>query len=83
MREKGKSGMEDLIEEIRELHQINIYSVDENWCIQLFNLDVCPNDYDVQPCPEFECVFETSGGDLYNVLSDALEWAQNQVRNIN
>ncbi|HFU7058227.1 TPA: hypothetical protein ACGN81_005333 [Bacillus cereus] len=49
--------MEELIKELWELHQINIYSVDGNWCIQLFDLDVCPNDYDIQPCPEFECVF--------------------------
>lgn len=75
--------MEELIKKIRELHQMSINSVDENWSIHLYELDVCPNDYDVQPCPEFECVFETSGDDLYNVLSDALEWAQNQVRNIN
>ncbi|PIE91741.1 hypothetical protein CO726_30525 [Bacillus fungorum] len=73
--------MEELIKELRELHQINIYSVDENWCIQLFDLDVCPNDYDVQPCPEFECVFETSGKVLTNVLSDALVWAKDQLEN--
>lgn len=52
--------MEELIKKLRELHQINIYSVNEDWCIQLFDLDVCPNDYDVQPCREFECVYETS-----------------------
>ncbi|BCC54937.1 hypothetical protein [Bacillus cereus] len=75
--------MEELLKGLRELHQINIYSVDENWCIQLFDLDVCPNDYGVQPCPEFECVFETSGNVLYDVLSDALEWAKEQLENQN
>lgn len=72
--------MEELIQKLRELHQMDIYTVDENWCIQLFELDVCANDYDVQPCQRFECVFETSGTVLYNVLSDALEWAEDRQR---
>ncbi|MED4600106.1 hypothetical protein P9314_05200 [Paenibacillus validus] len=72
--------MEELIKKLRGLHQIQIYTVNEHWCIQLFDLDVCANDYDVQPCPKFECVFETSGTVLYNVLSDALEWAEEHLR---
>lgn len=72
--------MEKLINKLRELHQIDIYSVNDGWCVQLFDLDVCPNDYDVQPCPKFQCVFETSGKVLYKVLLEALEWAKERLQ---
>lgn len=74
--------MEELIRRLRELHQMNIYTVDENWCIQLFELDVCANDYDVQPCPKFESIYETNGTDLQKVLVAALEWADNRIRRV-
>lgn len=67
--------MEELIKRIRELHQLDIYTVNEQWCIQLFHLDVCAND-------EEDCIHENSGTVLWNVLSDALEWAQDRQRQV-
>lgn len=60
---------------------MDIYTVGEHWCIHLFELDVCANDYDVQPCAKFECVYETSGTVLMEVLKDALKWAVDRVSN--
>lgn len=59
---------EELINQIRSLNQIQIYSVYEDWCVQLFDLSVCPNDIDVS------CNWEGSGKDLKKVLIRALEY---------
>lgn len=62
--------VEALIRQLREDHQMDIYTVDENWCIQLFDLDVCANDIGIS------CDYETSGKDLQGVLIEALEWSE-------
>lgn len=72
--------MEEIIKKLRELHMMDIYTVNEFWCVDLFELDVCSNDYDVQPSFKFESVFETSGTHLYDVLCNALKWAQENKR---
>ncbi|MDF2652741.1 MAG: hypothetical protein K0Q73_8546 [Paenibacillus sp.] len=68
--------MEVLIKNIRELHQMDIYTVDENWCIQLFELHVAANDM-------IDCIYENSSKDLNEVLSNAWEWALDRVRQSN
>ena len=50
-----------LITFIRQHHQMDIYTVNESWCIQLFDLYVCAND-------EVSCVYETSSEELINAL---------------
>ncbi|OAS19272.1 hypothetical protein [Paenibacillus oryzisoli] len=68
--------MEDLIKKLRELHQMMMFTVDETWCIQLFELNVAANDM-------IDCIYESGSKNLYNELSDALEWAEDRVRQSN
>lgn len=58
---------EELIKQIRSHNQIQIYTVYEDWCVQLFELSICPNDIDVS------CNWEGSDKDLKKVLIRALE----------
>ncbi|MCY7675731.1 hypothetical protein [Bacillus safensis] len=58
-----------LIMKLRERHQLEIYTVDEQWCVHLFQLDICPNDIGIS------CEFETNGTSLNEVLTEALEWS--------
>lgn len=80
MSEQTTEDLESLILKLRELHQMDIYTVNEYWCIQLFELDVCANDYSVQPCVEFQCIYENSNTKLLKVLKDAYEWALERIR---
>ncbi|MBM7715358.1 hypothetical protein JOC94_002345 [Bacillus thermophilus] len=59
---------EGLISSLRRYHQINVYTVSENWCIQLFDLDVDTNDI------EASCIYEDQNKDLDNLLIEAIEW---------
>lgn len=63
-----KLTIEELIKQIRNHNQIQIYTVYEEWCIQLFDLSVCPNDIDVS------CNWESSDKDLKKILIRALEY---------
>ncbi|MGG5832177.1 hypothetical protein ACQ4LK_17915 [Bacillus pumilus] len=58
-----------LIMKLRERHQLEIYTVNEQWCVHLFQLDICPNDIGIS------CDFETNGTSLNEVLTEALEWS--------
>ena len=59
---------EELIKQIRNHNQVQIYTVYEEWCIQLFDLNVCPNDIGAS------CNWEDSDKDLKKVLIRALEY---------
>jgi putative transcriptional regulator len=59
--------IEELINIIRTHNQINIYTVYEDWCVQLFELNICPNDI------EASCNWENADKDLKKVLIRALE----------
>lgn len=62
----------ELIMKLRERHQIDIYSSNEQWCVQLFELDICPNDIGIS------CEFETSDESLHDALTEALKWSSNR-----
>jgi hypothetical protein len=59
--------MEELINIIREHHQMIIYTVNEYWCVQLLDRDMCGND-------EGDCDWEDSDTDLIRVLRKAVEY---------
>ena len=56
-----------LIEFIRNHHQIDIYTVNEKWCVQLFDLNVCANDQE-------SCVYENDRNELIDVLFECVVW---------
>ncbi len=57
----------NLIQTIRTHHQMDIYTVDELWCVQLFDLNDAAND-------AASCVYENSALELVDVLFDCLEY---------
>lgn len=54
-----------LLEILRTFHQIDLYTVGDYWCIQLFDLDVAAND-------QQDCVTEHYSIELIDVLCKAL-----------
>lgn len=56
-----------LIEFIRNHHQMDIYTVNEKWCVQLFDLNVCANDQE-------SCVYENDRNELIDVLFECVVW---------
>lgn len=66
-KEIDELSMEELIKLIREFHQMIIYTVDEDWCVQLLDLDMCGND-------EGSCDWEDSDRELIKVLRKAIEY---------
>ena len=52
---------------IRKYHQINLYTVDKSWCLQLFHLEFTAND-------GVDCIWESSSEDLNKLLNEALEY---------
>lgn len=58
---------EELIKQLRIYNQIQIYSVYEKWCVQLFDLSICPNEINVS------CIWEDSDKNLKKVLIRAVE----------
>lgn len=63
---------DELIQVLRVHHQIQIYTVNEVWCVQLFDLDVSAND-------QIDCVFEIGEKTLINALKGALEWVEKEA----
>lgn len=59
---------EGLISFLRQHHQLNVYTVSENWCVQLFDLDVDTNDIGAS------CIYEDQNTNLDNLLIEAIEW---------
>jgi hypothetical protein len=55
------------IDFIRHYHQIDIYTVNELWCIQLFDLCDCAND-------QVPCVYETDSTELIDSLYQSMLW---------
>lgn len=68
--------IEEILSKIREFNQYSIYTVNEYYCIQLFDLEVCAND-------EVDCITEFSDKDLRKVLMRALEDIAETVYNRN
>lgn len=68
--------IEEMLLKIREFNQFNIYTVNEYYCIQLFELEVCGND-------EIDCISEFSDTDLRKVLIRALEDIAETIYNRN
>ena len=66
---------EGLITSLRQYHQLNIYTVGEQWCLQLFDLDVDTNDIGVS------CIYEDQNLNLDNLLIDAMEWVERNNEN--
>ncbi|MCP1134360.1 hypothetical protein NKT34_13730 [Paenibacillus polysaccharolyticus] len=55
-----------LLEVIRKYHQMILYTVDERWCIQLFEHDEATNDAE-------SCWHESSGTELIKLLYTTIE----------
>ena len=68
--------IEEMLLKIRGINQFNIYTVNEYYCIQLFELEVCGND-------EIDCISEFSDTDLRKVLIRALEDIAETIYNRN
>lgn len=62
---------EGLMLALRQYHQMTVYTVDEKWCIQLFDLDVAANG-------KASCIYEDQNRNIEKLVLDALEWV---VRN--
>lgn len=70
LRERATIG--GLLEVIRKYHQIIIYTVDERWCIQLFEHDEPTND-------DVSCCYENNWSELINLLYVAMEWIYDRL----
>ena len=57
-----------LIKTIRIRNQLQIYTVDNVWCVQLFESHICAND-------EVDCIWENSSKELVDVLWQAVKEA--------
>lgn len=61
---------EGLMTVLRQYHQLNVYTVGELWCIQLFDLDTDTNDIGVI------CIYEDDNKSLETLLLDAMAWVE-------
>lgn len=66
---------EELMAKIRGVHQLSVYTVNEVWCVQLFDRDVPAND-------DYPCIYENSNKDLMSVLRLAWEWIEEEQRQV-
>lgn len=62
-----KLNLEQKILLIRKYNQMDLYTVDKLWCLQLFDLEICAND-------EVTCIWESSSEDLNELMNEALEY---------
>lgn len=62
------------IEFIRQHHQIDMYTVNEDWCIQLFDLNDCAND-------QRSCVYENSCKEVIDILFECVDWILDNMEN--
>ncbi len=67
-KELNQLSTEELIDLIRHHHQIDLYTVNGNWWLQLFDLIDCPDDIDVS------CVWENDNKELNKLLISAAEY---------
>lgn len=54
-----------MLEIIRQYHQMDIYTVNEVWCVQLMELNDCANDHS-------NCILEISSKELIDVLFECV-----------
>lgn len=64
----------NLLEVLRKYHQINVYTVNTSWCIQLFDFDVAAND-------QVDCIYENHRDELIDVLYASLAWVYDHELN--
>lgn len=62
----------ECIEFIRHHHQIDFYTVDDIWCVQLFDLCDCAND-------QKPCIYESSSKELIDVLFESIIWILERI----
>lgn len=55
------------IEFIRNHNQMDIYTVNEYWCVQLFDLNDCAND-------QKSCVHENDSEELVDAIFECIIW---------
>jgi hypothetical protein len=55
------------IDFIRHHHQMDIYTVNKEWCVQLFDLGTCANDAQ-------SCIYENSSKELIDALYECMLW---------
>lgn len=65
-----------IIEFIREYHQMNMYTVNDIWCVQLLDLSDCGND-------NSPCIYENDNKELLDVLWTCFLWVHQRIRNQN
>ncbi|MFU2203120.1 hypothetical protein [Bacillus subtilis] len=66
--QQNETEPEGLIVSLRQHHQISLYTVGDQWCIQLFDLDVNTNFIGAN------CVYEDQNESLKKLLIYAHEW---------
>lgn len=68
-----------LIEFIRKYYQMDVYTVDNSWHIQLFEPEIAPN------MDEVSCIYEEGYGknELVDVLFTCVVWILVQIRDNN
>ncbi|MDM0868821.1 hypothetical protein QTI59_15410 [Clostridium perfringens] len=59
--------LEQKISLIRKYNQMDLYTVDKYWCLQLFHLEFTAND-------EVDCIWESSSEDLNKLINETLEY---------
>ncbi|RDY83140.1 hypothetical protein [Bacillus amyloliquefaciens] len=64
----NESESEDLLIDIRQRYQVNLFTAENNWCIQLFDSDVHTNSNSTN------CVYEDQTESLKKLLVYAYEW---------
>jgi len=61
-----------LIEFVRYHHQMDIYTVDDIWCVQLFDLNDCAND-------QKDCIYENHSKELVDALLECTLWISDRL----
>lgn len=61
--------MQDKILRLRTFVQFDFYTVNELYCLQLFDKDVCAND-------GVDCIWEGSSKYFNSLFNEAIEWCK-------
>lgn len=62
--------MKEKIIELRKYVQFSFYTVNDDYCIQLFHPEVCANDIDIST------IWEDSNKDFEKLIDEAIEWCK-------
>lgn len=62
--------MKEKIIELRKYVQFDLYTVNDNYCIQLFFPEVCANDLDINT------IWEDANKDIEKLIDAAIEWCK-------